>query len=253
MKAMRNLGTLSVAGLVALGLVALALSALALTRFRALEANPAPVPSPSVNVSVSSAAPSEPPSSPAAVASPSPTPASAPPVQNGPTVVVIGDSFSMGDPSDTWVGATAEELGWGPVTNLSSPGRGYLTAPRSCDFEPCANFAGSIAPFADAEPDIVVTFGGNADGDYSLADAAADYFAALRQALPEAEIVALSPVTTEDPAPYFLTLHSRTIRAGVEAVDGTFVDVGQPGIGNGEILSGEAHAEIAQQVIDQLK
>ena len=114
-------------------------------------------------------------------------------------------------------------------------------------------FVGTVSTIAEAEPDVVVTFGGNADGDYSLADAAGEYFAALRQALPEAAIVALSPVTTEDPAPYFLTLHSRTIRAGVEAVDGTFVDVGQPGVGDGETLSGEAQAEIAQQVIDQLQ
>ena len=166
--------------------------------------------------------------------------------------MVVGDSFSLGEPADTWVGTAAEALGWGLVTNLSSAGRGYITAPRSCDFDPCDTFAGTISAIAAVQPDIVVTFGGTADGDYSLADPAAEYFAALREALPEAELVALSPVTTEDPAPYFLTLHSRTIRAGVEAVDGTFVDLGQPGAGDGDTLSGEAHADIAAQVVSQL-
>ncbi|MBB1512574.1 SGNH/GDSL hydrolase family protein [Tessaracoccus sp. MC1627] len=172
---------------------------------------------------------------------------------SGPTVVVVGDSFSLGEPSDTWVGTAAEELGWGLVTNLSSPGRGYITAPRSCDFAPCDTFIGTISAIAEAQPDIVVTFGGTADGDYSLADPAAEYFEALRAALPQAELVAISPITTEDPAPFFLTLHNDTIRDGVEAVDGTFVDVGQPGVGDGETLSGDAQAEIAQQVVDQLK
>ncbi|MHA6512276.1 hypothetical protein [Tessaracoccus sp. Z1128] len=106
---------------------------------------------------------------------------------------------------------------------------------------------------AEAEPDVVVTFGGTSDGDYSLADPATKYFDALRQALPDAELVAISPVTTEGSVPYFLTLHGRTIRAAVEAVDGTFVNVGQPGAGDGETLSGEAQAEIAQKVVDQLQ
>lgn len=257
MKALRNLGTLSVLGLVLLGLLAAILSALALTRFGTVEAAPAPSSVPLSSPTTSSASAEQSASAPAASASAtvavsSPPPSSAAPV-TGPTVVVVGDSYSLGEPSDTWLGSAAEELGWGKVVNLSSPGRGFITAPRSCEFEPCDMFVGTVSTIAEAEPDVVVTFGGNADGDYSLADAAAEYFAALRQALPEAAIVALSPVTTEDPAPYFLTLHSRTIRAGVEAVDGTFVDVGQPGVGDGETLSGEAQAEIAQQVIDQLQ
>ena len=257
MKALRNLGTLSVLGLFLLGLLAVVLSTLALTRFRTVEAAPAP----STTLSSAAAAPSgsvEPSAStPAVSASPSvapssPAPSSTAPV-TGATVVVVGDSYSLGEPSDTWVGTAAEELAWGTVINLSSPGRGFITAPRSCEFEPCDMFVGTVSTIAEAEPDVVVTFGGNADGDYSLADAAAEYFAALRQALPEAELVAISPVTTEDPPPYFLTLHARTIRAGVEGVDGTFVNVGQPGVGDGDTLSGEAEAEIARRVIDQLK
>lgn len=253
----RNIGAMSAAGLVVLGLIAFALSAVALTRFRGQDAAPAPTTAASPSTSPSSPSPtaSAPASSPVPVASPSPTLAASTsaPAQSGPVVVVIGDSFSVGEPSDTWVGTAAEELGWGPVTNLSSPGRGYLTAPRSCDFETCANFEGSIGLIADVDPDVIVTFGGTADGDYSLADAAADYFEELRQAAPEAELVALSPITTDDSAPYFLTLHGRTIRSGVEAADGTFVDLGQPGLGDGETLSADAHAEIARLVIEQLQ
>ena len=41
------------------------------------------------------------------------------------SVVVMGDSHSVGDPSVTWVGAASAQLGWGPVVNLSAPGRGF--------------------------------------------------------------------------------------------------------------------------------
>lgn len=251
MKALRNAGTLSVVGLIVLGLVALILSALALTRFGGVEAAPAPSSTPvSSSVESSPAGPTDP--EPSASPSPSPEPSENPGASagTGPTVVIIGDSTSVGD--DTWVGAAAEELGWGDVVNLSAPGRGYLSVPRSCDAGPCATFIDSIAAIVEAGPDVVVTFGGAADGDYSLAEPAAAYFEALREELPDADLIAINPVTTDDTAEYWLTLHGRTIRAGVEAVNGTFVDVGQPGVGDGETLSSEAQADIAQQVVDQL-
>jgi len=253
MKALRNAGTLSVVGLIVLGLVAFILSALALTRFGGVEAAPAPSSTPvSSSVESSPAGSTDP--EPSASPYPSPEPSENPGASSGtgPTVVIIGDSNSVGDEADTWVGTAADELGWGDVVNLSAPGRGYLSVPRSCDAGPCATFIDSIAAIVEAGPDVVVTFGGTADGDYSLAEPAAAYFEALRGELPDADLIAINPVTTDDTAEYWLTLHGRTIRAGVEAVDGTFVDVGQPGVGDGETLSSEAQADIAQQVVDQL-
>ncbi|MGO1383676.1 MAG: hypothetical protein ACTHU1_02640 [Arachnia sp.] len=103
------------------------------------------------------------------------------------------------------------------------------------------------------DPDVVVTFGGIADGDQDLSDAAGQYFAALRAALPDAELIAISPVTSEEPAPYFLNLHDQTIRAAVEAVGGTFIDVERPGVGDGEQLSAESQGEIADAIIAALQ
>lgn len=154
--------------------------------------------------------------------------------------------------NDSWVTAAAEDLGWGEVINLASPGRGYLTAPRSCDFEPCARFGGSVEAIVGAQPDIVVTMGGTADGDYALDDAPTRYFQALREALPEADLVAINPVTGDSPAPYWLTLHAQNIRTAVEAVDGTFVNVGQPGAGDGDTLTQETQDEIARAVVEAL-
>ena len=37
--------------------------------------------------------------------------------------------------------------------------------------------------------------------------------------------IAISPITTDAKAPYWLTLHAKSIRTGVTAVGGTFVDI----------------------------
>lgn len=255
MRLPRDTTRLSIVGLVVLALLAVGLSIAALRQPGRVIATPAPaqsstsVPPTASAATTASAAqtPTPAPSSPISSAAPSSTPVTPR------TVVIVGDSNSIGEPAQTWVGPVAEKLGWTNVVNLSSPGRGYLSAPRSCEFSICANFAGTVPLVVASKPDLVVSFGGAADGDFSLEQPAAAYFQALRAALPNAEIVAISPVTTDAaPAPFWLTLHSQSIRDGVEAVGGTFVDVGQPGLGSGDTLTAEAQAAIAQRVIDRL-
>lgn len=255
MRLPRDTTRLSIVGLVVLALLAVGLSVAALRQPGRVTATPAPAQSSTTVPPTASPATD---SSPAQSSTPAPssasssaTPSSTPVTPR--TVVIVGDSYSLGASTQTWVGPVAEKLGWTTVVNLSSPGRGYLATPRQCDFVPCATFEGTIPKVVESQPDVVVTFGGFADGDFSITALTADYYRTLRASLPGTQIVALSPVTTEaGPAPYWLTLHSQSIRDGVEAVGGTFVDLGQPGLGNGEALSAEAHAAIAQRVIDRL-
>lgn len=259
-----NTSRLSIIGLVLLGVVALGLSGAAVLQHRGTSsAEPAPL-SPattpgSSEPGVETPSTSEPGTEDPGTETPTPqdTPTSEVPSPSatpagGPTVVIIGDSYSSGDPDTTWVGLAAEQLGWGEVINLSSPGRGFITSPRECDFTPCATFGGTVETIAAAAPDLVITFGGTADGDYALVEAAAEYFTDPRDALPEADLVAISPVTGGDEAPYWLTLHKRSVTAAVEAVDGRIIDVGQPGVGDGETLSAETQAEIAGIIVDEL-
>lgn len=171
---------------------------------------------------------------------------------DGSTVVILGDGYSITSASGLWVPRVADTLGWASVENFSHEGRGYIAKPSTCEISTCSTFAGTIPAVVEEDPDVVVTFGGMADGDQDLSDAAGQYFTALRAALPDAELIAISPVTSEEPAPYFLILHDQTIRAGVEAVGGTFIDVGRPGVGDGDQLSADAQSEIADAIIAAL-
>lgn len=230
-------------GLIILGLIALALSVAALLQNHPTRAVPATTPAPTVV----SASPStvRPPASASRTQTASKTTARL-------SAVIVGDSYSMGEPAQIWVGPVASRLGWAPVINLSAPGRGYVTTPRSCDNSPCAPFGGVVAAVASSRPAVVVTFGGVADSDSDIGQSASGYFKSLRQALPSAKLIALSPITTNDAAPSWFTRYKQEIRAAVEAVGGTFIDVGQPGLGDGNVLSAEAHAVIARQVIAEL-
>ena len=164
---------------------------------------------------------------------------------------MLGDGNSTGSASEIWVGTVAEQLGWSHVVNLSAGGRGYVKAPRSCSSTPtpCANFEGSISAVVKAEPDVVVTFGGTADGDYDLTPVATRYFADLRRALPNATLVAVSPVTTQSTVPYYFTLNTRAISTAAKKSGAIFINVGQPGRGDGDSLSAKAQAAIADKIV----
>lgn len=267
MIARRRRNLLSALGLILLAVVAIGLSLMALFQNQLVIAEPATTVS-SRPTPVSSGVPSASPSSngatssPASTAEPTPSPQKSTPADTESTpadtestakrVVVLGDRYSADGAPGVWVKTVETELNWASVTNLSAAGRGYIEKPRPCDTRPCTNFEGAISAVVEADPDVVFTFGGAADNDNDLSAPAEDYYAALREELPDAQLVAISPVTTEDAVPYWMRLHDRAIRDGVEAVGGTFVDVGQPGVGDGVALSAEAQADVAKAIVDEL-
>ncbi len=250
---MRNKESLiTVVGLATLALLAafLSIAALLHTRPTTLDAAPVETSTPGASVQktpLPSATPSSQPDPQETTASPG-TPGTI-----GPVAVVLGDRHSRADLDPLWVEQVATELGWSEVVNLSDPGRGYQAAPEECSaVDTCANFSGTIDAVVAADPDLVVTFGGTADGDYDMTEQITSYYTALRRALPDAELIAISPVTSADEAEYWLTMHARNIENAVTSVGGTFVDVGQPGVGDGAELSAPAQAELADAIIDAL-
>ena len=252
---------LSTLGLIALAILAVVLSALAL-RQPTVAGSVGPA-SPAATTGSSATSPVAATTSSAATTGAATTGATAPTLMtpsavdetpSATSVVIIGDENSVRDDAPTWVDAAAAALGWTDVTNLSSPGRGYLALPSTCSFDPCGTFEQSLPGIIESDPDVVITFGGTSDGDVSLDEAIPSYYKSLRDALPDAQIVGVSPVLASDEsdAPYWLTLHRRNISAAMTSVDGVFVDAGQPGLGEGETLSAAAQQGIADAVIEAL-
>ena len=222
---------------VLLGVVAAGMSAMALGRFGASQhTEPAPPPASATASAPATRAPAAPPS--------------AAPV----TVVVVGDSASSGPADQTWVSAASGVLGWTTVINLSGPGRGYLADPVTCTVPACGDeFALSIGEIARLRPDIVVTFGGNTDGDSDIAQAAQQYFTDLRAAAPHAKLIAVTPVTGSPVAPAWLQRHRTAIAEAAESVGAVLVDAGQPGLGDGMRLGPAAQAALARSIIEGVR
>lgn len=239
-------------GLVLLALLAAGLSVAALLQNRTVAATrgvPAPASTPTTSASPTLSP--LPDASDSPTASPSDSPSAAPstqPQHRLTKVVVVGDGTSR-PVAHGWVERAAADLNW-QVTNLSATGMGFTKVATRCTGR-CTTFAGAVPAIADANPAVVVVFGGMADGDYPIGPEARAFFAAVRRAEPRAKIVALSPVMTKQGQLGWIRLHRNNIRAAVTAVDGHYVDLGQPSLGSGR-LGSKAQEQIARKVISAL-
>lgn len=164
-------------------------------------------------------------------------------------VVIVGDATSLSGAHSSWVERTARALKW-QVTNLSAPGMGFTKVASQCA-DRCTTFKGVIPAVADAKPDVVVVFGSMADGDYPIRPESREFFTALRKALPKTTIVALSPVMTKQGQLGWIRLHRNNIKAAVAAVDGRFIDVGQPVFRSGA-LSAKGQEQVSKRVVSAL-
>jgi acyl-CoA thioesterase-1 len=106
---------------------------------------------------------------------------------------------------------------------------------------------------------VVVVSGGRNDlavaGDQSCAQSVATFYADLRSAFPDAEILAVSTLWDDEPAPDDLAVIADAVRAGVERVGGAYLDVGQPLAGRPDLLgrdgvhpNDEGHRAIADAI-----
>jgi lysophospholipase L1-like esterase len=173
-----------------------------------------------------------------------------------PAAVFIGDSYSQG--SGKWPGMVAKAQHW-EMVNLARGGTGYkarLTgkiAERGCGFDECPNF-GEMADVAiKRKPDVVVVAGGRNDGGENIDEATHNLFHKLREALPEARIIAIQPMWDASPYPDFLVRYGAVIRKEAKAVDGEYLKIGSPLAGRPDLVKDDGVHPTAegQRVLSQ--
>lgn len=239
-----------------IGLALLALLAAGLSLAAVLQGRPAAAVRATPAATSAAPSPSTPAPSATPVASTTPVPTDSPISTTSATpsakltqVVVVGDSTSLTSSSDGWVARASSALKW-EVTNLSAQGMGFAKVASRCANR-CTTFTGVVPAIAEAKPDIVVVFGGMADGDNPIGPESREFFTALRKALPKAKVVALSPVMTKQGQLGWIRLHRNNIKTAVAAIGGRFIDVGQPSFNSGK-LTAKGQAQVSRKVISTL-
>lgn len=183
-------------------------------------------------------------------------------------VAFMGDSYTAGvgasSQSDRFTTLVAAHEGW-IEKNFGVGGTGYITAIDSataqdaCSLDRCPSYTEKIADAAAIQPDTVVVSGGRNESDKAddqgYAEGVADFYRQLRAALPDAQIIAASPIWSAGSPPAGLAKVGDAVRAGVTAVGGTYLDIGEPLRGHPEWLIADAkhpnsagHAAIADAV-----
>lgn len=168
--------------------------------------------------------------SPSPVVTPVVTPSSKPTPDESdkPRVVFLGDSYTasqgVSDPSLGYPARVATAEGW-DVDVVSCYRAGYVV-PGSCG----SAYAGLIPQVVAAQPSIVVVNGGRYDTpSYEQSSAAASaFFTALSAAVPSAKIYAISPVWDSTHAQHPLGVVQDSVKAGVTAAGGSYLDIGEP-------------------------
>lgn len=144
----------------------------------------------------------------------------------------LGDSYTFGSGATSmqlrWSSIVARSLSWGEV-NVGVGGTGYSNAGTKSGG---TTYIDRVAKVVASKPAIVVVSGGRNDlvqKDFQIVeDSVSKTFADLRAGLPKAKIIALSPVWDASTPPVELAAVAEDVRTAVEAVGGTYVDIGQP-------------------------
>ena len=157
-----------------------------------------------------------------------------------PVAAFIGDSLVQGAGGDgtRWTTLLSDREGWREV-NLGRGGTGYVTnAGRSgCGSDFCPTFLQVAGEAIAANPDVVIISGGENDGDKDVTAASRDLFGILRDALPKARIVVLSPLWRASAYPNSLTAMRKVLSTNASDAGIEFVDVGNPLKGKPELFN----------------
>lgn len=155
---------------------------------------------------------------------------------HGPVVVAIGDAVMEGhglDPSDAWPALLAKRYGW-RLANLASDGSGFATLGDNGD-----TFADQIHTVVRLHPSIVIVSGSSNDlGERGtmIAQKTDATLKAIHAALPDAQILAVSPVWNDTPEPAQLKEIGADVAESALDVGARNLDIGRPLAGQRALL-----------------
>jgi lysophospholipase L1-like esterase len=113
---------------------------------------------------------------------------------------------------------------------------------------------------AAVHPQIVVVNGGRNEidraNDPGWERGVHTFYTALRATVPDATIIATSPIWDDDPLPNRMRRQREIVQREVEAIGGLYVDLGDPLTGHPELVDGDSvhpndlgHAAIADALV----
>lgn len=167
----------------------------------------------------------------------------------GETVVAIGDSIMSGhglDADQSWPAVVARDNGW-TLTNLAADGDGFVTPGNDETI-----FSDQVEEAIARRPQLVMLSGSSNDLGVpeSAVRAAIDRaVTTLRRALPDAIIVAVTPVWNEKASPTQLDRINDDVQAAVQKAGGIYLDIGRPLLGRADMMqSDDVHPTAAGQL-----
>jgi len=158
----------------------------------------------------------------------------------GPVVVAIGDSIMDGHgvtPSRAWPQLIGEATDW-QLTDLASDGSGFATLGDDGD-----TFHDQAVEAVALNPDIVIIAASSNDLDQdpdTVAQATSATFDYLRDALPQARIIALNAFWGADTPPAELSQLDTAVEDAAAATGAHYLDIGQPLAGHPELMQFDA-------------
>jgi lysophospholipase L1-like esterase len=183
-----------------------------------------------------------------------------------PVVAFIGDSYTQGvgasSTPNRWSGLVSASKDWNEY-NFGRGGTGFVTTSdaNGCGLAFCPNYQEMVADAVSSTPAIVVIAGGQNDfalwandEDEENAAIAATYLA-VREALPNARIIAVGP-STQGPINATVVGFDADVQAAAASVGATYVSLIDPNvidvsylIEDGAHVNDVGHAAIASRVL----
>ena len=161
-------------------------------------------------------------------------------------VAVIGDSYTAGvglSKGEVWSALLGAERGW-TVWNYAEGGTGYVKryatgGAKVCGTDACPNYGEVVPDVVAAEPDVVIVAGGRNDGALltpELDRGITGTYQAIRKGLPNVKIIGVAPILAADDSPASFPEVKPAVERAVEAVGGSYVDLGAPLGGHPELI-----------------